>query len=161
MKNTLISYNTESIKTKEKTIEVMDYFSKDVYIADLKDDPEIKDLLRVIRVQDDDTFEKISYRLYNSSNYWDIILLLNNRDPLFDTAYNFDVLEKYSEDRLQDIVNDYTKKENPLDEEYQAVLKDKYLDEAMQENEKMRILSVPRPEQINSLIMILKKRGYL
>lgn len=161
MKNTLISYNTESIKTKQKTIEVRDYFSKEVYIADLKDDPEIKDLLRVIRVQDDDTFEKISYRLYNSSNYWDIILLLNNRDPLFDTAYNFDVLEKYSEDRLQDIVNDYAKKENPLDEEYQAVLKDKYLDEAMQENEKMRILSVPRPEQINSLIMILKKRGYL
>ena len=159
MKNTMISYNTETIKTKENTIEVVDYFSKDVYIADLKDDPEIKDLLRVIRIQDDDTFEKISYRLYNSSNYWDIILLLNNRDPLFSISYNFDVLENSAEQRLKKITKDYKKK--PLSKEYVSLMKEGYLEEEIQDNEKMRILSVPRPEQINSLIMILKKRGYL
>ena len=48
------------------------------------------------------TLEKISYDLYGSSQYWDILLLVNNRMPIFDMPYDYDVISEVGETMTQD-----------------------------------------------------------
>lgn len=48
------------------------------------------------------TLEKISYDLYGSSQYWDILLLINNRMPIFDMPYDYDVISEVGETMTAD-----------------------------------------------------------
>src|SRR5574344_1718437 len=84
MKNTILKFDYEEL---DEFI-VPDYFSKSNDISYLVQ--EIKDYLEVYKINDNDKLERISYELYGTTDYWDILLLLNGRDPLFDFPYDYD-----------------------------------------------------------------------
>ena len=52
-------------------------------------------------VSNNEPLEKISYDLYDSTEYWDVLLLLNERSPLFDMAYDYDVIAEAGETATQ------------------------------------------------------------
>lgn len=84
MKNTILKYNQIEVDD----FVVSDYFSKKISISDfITSHP---NLFSSYRVMDDEKLENISYQLYGTSDYWDLLLMLNDMNPLIDMPYNSD-----------------------------------------------------------------------
>ena len=97
MINTLLTYDLEEL---DEFI-VSDYTSKkvDIYnlFQEMKDNGTLADFLEVYRISDDDKLERISYSIYGTPDYWDILLQINDRNPLFQMPYNLDTTFEIAE----------------------------------------------------------------
>ena len=51
--------------------------------------------------------ENIAYKLYNDPKYYDILMLLNQRDMLFDMVYTFDTIKDIVEEETNNYFNEY------------------------------------------------------
>ena len=96
LSNTLTNFTRRTVDTYS----VMDYKSINMnsiydYINTLS-----PDTFDWYQVQDDDKWERISLELYQNTDYWDVLLILNQRNPLTDLPFSFDVISKLSEDRI-------------------------------------------------------------
>ena len=67
MKNTVLKFDYEEL---DEFI-VSDYFSKKVDVYSLID--QIKDYVSAYKISDNDKLERISYELYGTTDYWDIL----------------------------------------------------------------------------------------
>lgn len=65
------------------------------------------------QISNNTTLEKISYDLYGSSQYWDILLLVNNRMPIFDMPYDYDVISEVGETMTRDYEERIYRKDIP------------------------------------------------
>lgn len=53
-----------------------------------------KNWIKEKRIPNNMTLEKVSYDLYQTTKYWDVILLLNERTPIWDMPYDYDVISE-------------------------------------------------------------------
>ena len=116
LKNTLLNFDhiniddVENITTSknESTLNVTP--SLDISFYDRIKIQKIKDVISsmneawfsYVLVPQNSTLEKISYDLYGSKDYWDILLLVNERMPLFDMYYDYDIISEAGETSLKE-----------------------------------------------------------
>ena len=165
MKNTLLGYTNlvNSFNIKELTqYSYEDYTEKDIKaiskLAELESDTYIDYYI----MQDDEKIETISYELYGTTDYWDILMIINNRDPLFDMSYNFDLLSDSTKINVDNYLNNIYNGPNieNVNLDYYNEFVDSYKDEVLEKNEVLRTLKIILPSKIMDFIKIIKESGF-
>lgn len=116
LKNTLLNFDhiniddVENVTTSknESTLNVTP--SLDISFYDRIKIQKIKDVISsmneawfsYVLVPQNSTLEKISYDLYGSKDYWDILLLVNERMPIFDMYCDYDIISEAGETALKE-----------------------------------------------------------
>lgn len=136
MKNSILNFEREVIDN----ISVTDY--KTLNLDSLRDLLNNKSYLKYIELKYNDLIENVSYKYYKNSAYWDLLLVMNNRDALFDMVYNFDT--------VVDIVDEIT--ENYFRKDYQGKVSEEFI-EWYKENKKIKISNL---NENNVILFILK-----
>lgn len=154
MKNKVLEFEKEELDD----FIVSDYFSKPVHLID--DIADFSDFLETYRMTDNDKIERISYELYGTTDYWDIIILLNGREALFNMAYDFDMLDE-STSFLINFYKANIYSNGILPEERETSLRDEIEDLSDKDNEKYRFIKVPRPARMGDFLRLLKSKGYI
>jgi len=88
MKNTILNFDSKKVVLDGIEFEVPDYFSKDINIMEFIKTLNPLDFFVKYTVQNNITLEKISFDLYGTTDYWDILALINDIDPLVSTPYD-------------------------------------------------------------------------
>jgi hypothetical protein len=155
MKNTVLKFDYEDLEE----FVVSDYFSAPNDISYLVH--EIKDYLEVYKINDNDKLERISYELYGTTDYWDILLLLNGRDPLFDFPYDYDAIydsaRKFANKYMYYIYSGAPLIVGPV----AAALYEEFLQKYIDTNESNRFMFIVKPNKIGEFIKVLKDNGHL
>lgn len=160
MKNTILDFDYEEIElTDEWTADVSDYFSKDISIWDLWEN--VQDYIQTYKIQNNDKLERISYELYGTTDYWDILALLNQRDPLFQMPYDYTTLYENASNYLNQYIY-YIYSHAPLnDTERIQELLDEFINDFDEVNETNRYIYIIKPSKIGEFIKLLKDNSYL
>lgn len=101
MTNSMLKYDTIEMDNYIVT----DYTSKNFKTIYERLDEFPKIMFGTYLMEDNDKLERIAFELYNNEDYWDLLLLLNNRDPLFHMAYYNDYLYSLKNEELTKLVN--------------------------------------------------------
>ena len=152
LKNTLLNFDTINIDdvtnvTISKTENSLNVTpSLNVQFYDRNKIQKIKNVISTMNdawfsyvlVPQNSTLEKISYDLYESKDYWDILLLVNERMPLFDMYYDYDIISEAGETTLQEYENKVYRKKilSDVRERLRVKMQENY--EA--ENENLKII---------------------
>jgi|SaaInl8_200m_RNA_FD_contig_21_2030988_length_1509_multi_5_in_0_out_0_2 hypothetical protein len=144
--NTVINYKKVTIDNKE----IEDYTS--IYFGNMKKyvsecDGDFFDWHFSV---DDDKMERISYELYGSEHYWDILVLINSRDPLFDMPYNGDTVLSMSEDKTEEYRSGVFK--NSFTTEHTAYMTEEYNKIISERNESFRALRIVKPNKFQEFM---------
>lgn len=111
-----------------------------------------EDFFSWYQAADGDKIEKISHDVYGTTKYWDILILLNDRNPLFDMSYSFDARSEIVEEKLN-YYNDNVKSLNNT--RYQELF-DEFMHELDVKNELLRAVKIVEPTKITEFI----RKGY-
>lgn len=161
MKNTVLKFNTreENIKIDGDVFKnAPDYFSKSIKLHELT--KEFNDMLTIYKIQNNDKLERISYEIYGTTDYWDILLLLNNRDPLFEMPYDDDFIENSSTEFVN-FYRNYVYFNSPLMQKRTDELYREFSEKFKENNEKYRYIKIVKPSKINDFISFLKKNKFM
>lgn len=151
MKNTILNFD----KAEIDNFIVQDYSSKKVDIFSLKEVDEIKDNIVTISVDNNDTLEKISHRIYGSTDYWDILAILNDRDSIFGLSFDDDIVEIMAKRKYEKYISSFT--DNII---FGDRLFNEILNEELSLNEEKRKLKIIHPSQIFKITTILRKQKF-
>ena len=154
MKNTVLIYDTEEL---DEFI-VSDYFSKKITVFDLI--PDIGDYLAIYKLQDNDKLEKISFDLYKTTDYWDILLMLNDRNPLFEMPYETDAITTQAETLIDKYCNNIYVN-HPMEITSLTRFTEKFMADFNSLNESYRYLYVIQPTRMGDFIKLLKDNNYI
>jgi hypothetical protein len=155
LKNSVINFTN---RINENT-SIEDYFSFDLkgVLEFVENYPENQ--FDFYLMQDDDKLERISLELYGNANYWDILLLINGKDALFDMPYNFDTVAKLALSNAEK----YAKKVSTfltLSDAHKAEMTEVYEEKFRRENETNRLLKIVKPEYMQTFIQNAYEEGY-
>ena len=160
MINTLLTYDLEEL---DEFI-VSDYTSKkvDIYnlFQEMKDNGTLADFLEVYRISDDDKLERISYSIYGTPDYWDILLQINDRNPLFQMPYNLDTTFEIAE-AMWNNYSDNVYFQSPLDSNLLQSLIDEEIERLKEKNEFYRFIYIIKTSKMNEFLKILRERDYI
>lgn len=161
MKNTILKYDKEDITIDlgfSDNFSVSDFFSKNTVISDLL----IANisLMEIYQMQTDDKLERVSQELYGSPDYWDLLCLLNDRNPLFGVAYNFTNISDFAAAKLE-LYENVIYSHSPLLQQRSDELLNEILSNADKDNEKLRFIYVVKPSRLNEFISILKANKFI
>lgn len=156
MKNTVLKFKKEKIGKRR----VSDYFSRNVRIDDIGERfPEIGKLLKTGIIDDNSTLESLTNYLYSNPNLWDFIMLLNNRDPLFDLPYDYDTIVALSNSKYEKFIEQHPRVS--ITEERKEEMIQAFIDEISIENEKNRDIIAVDAGNLTKVITILRQEGVL
>lgn len=165
MKNTVLNFDKEEVNlntTEFKDVNISNYFSKDINVYNiLTDDDNINDYIDTYKMSDDDRLERISYDLYGTTDYWDILMLINERSSLFEMSYNFDVISEDNTSFVDNYFNSIYSQAPLLNAERIEALSSEYLTDNVSKNETYRYINVVKPSKITQFLTLLKARGYV
>lgn len=105
------------------------------------------------------TLEKASYDLYGTPNYWDLLLLINRYEPLFDTVFTYDTLVSISEDKTEELNSLLFNGLLPVN--IKSHIQDNYYKKYSKRNEINRVLKYIKPEHVNKFLSEGLALGYL
>lgn len=109
-------------------------------------------------MKDDDKLERIALELYNNADYWDILLIINGKDALFDLPYNFDTLSSFAEEKAhayREEVSELLTLSDAHVEQMVAV----YEEQFRKENEENRALRIVKPTRMQEFIQAAYDAG--
>ena len=146
-KDFLLSKSKEKFTIDNNTFEIDDYTN----ILDISDILEqYKGELSEYQVSNDERIEVISFNIYRSSDYWDLLLLINN----IKLPVNQDKLEK----RLNEIYSEWLDTFGKNKTEAQKLEKHQELEqELFLENEKYRIIKYINIDKISEIKAMIKE----
>lgn len=144
-KDFLVAITKENFQVDNNIFELDDYTN----LADVSEIlNEYKEEMLDYQVSNDERIEVASYNIYESANYWDLLLLINNIRDWRELPVNQDKLDK----KLNEVYSEWLEvfgkfKSEPAKEE-----KYKELEEAIfLENERYRNIRYIKKEKINEL----------
>ena len=150
-KDFLLSKSKEKFTINNNTFEIDDYTN----ILDISEILEqYKGELSEYQVSNDERIEVISFNIYRSSDYWDLLLLINNIKDFRKLPVNQDKLEK----RLNEIYSEWldifgkNKTEAQKLEKFQELEQELFL-----ENEKYRIIKYINIDKISEIKAMIKE----
>jgi len=152
MKNKyLIFDDIEFLDTKVKNITTMNL------LPDIPEKYFGNDYLLQIKTQDDSLLEAISFNLYESTDYWDILLVLNGMRSMNELPVNYDIVLNRA-DRKMSL---WKKRGKLLPGEFtDEVIQKKYkeiLEEEVEKNEKYRFIKYIASDDMSELTSDLEK----
>lgn len=160
MTNTILNYNLEEL---DEFI-ISDYFSKqiDLYsiLQEFTDAGTLSDYVQLYRIQDDDKIERISYDIYGTTDYWDMLVQLNDKQPLFEMPYNLDALINASSEFWKDY-SEMLYFQAPLSDSVLQVLIDAEIEKMKELNEVYRFMYIIKPTKLQEFLKILRERDYI
>lgn len=154
MKNTILNYSTETVDNYTVSI----YNSKDFYSLYKKTLLYDSSMYDYYQMGENDKLERISYELYGTANYWDILLIINNIDPLLDMYYSFD----YVYDMAETTKDNYTEKISPLvnlSDDQKEYLSNFYLNMYQDKTDSHRTIKIVKPHLIQEFIRLAYNDG--
>jgi hypothetical protein len=104
MKNTIIKHDIREVDEFKYSDYTSRNFRTILTMPELSDTTYFDYLISGV----DQTVEQISYELYGTADYWDLLILINDRDPLFDIPYNFDVLSELARKKIEKYTAKYS-----------------------------------------------------
>lgn len=108
------------------------------------------EIFEFYQVDNTDRFERIALELYGNANYWDILMIINKRNPLTGLPFDFDFISNLSEDTILEYEAEIYKKTVPQVErdlmytEYEKVL--------FTANEANRIIKIIKPSRLSEFL---------
>jgi len=145
MKNTILKYDRiTSIK-----FDCGDYTSKKFRIVLEMTEVNDTNYIEYIELYDNQTIEQVSFILYGSADYWDILVLINDIDPIFDMSYEYDILSDISVRQVTKYLADYSGvyRDDTFDR-----LNSIKLTQNIENNEKNRKIKVIKPSRLFDFI---------
>lgn len=160
MTNTLLNYTLEEL---DEFI-VPDYFSRkiDLYnlIQEFSEAGTLEYYLATYKIADDDKLERISYDIYGTTNYWDLLLQLNDKNPLFEMPYSLDTVIDSSEEYWNNYSN-LLYFQAPLNDIVLQTLIDEEIEKMKEQNEKYRFLYIIKTTKMQEFLKLLRDKDYL
>lgn len=155
MKNTLLVFDTEEVGDFISP----NYFSKKIDLYNFLTDDIKKNFCYTYKIDDNDKIERISYSLYKTTDYWDLLLLLNGRESLSDMPYDY---ETYTNtiDQFIDEYNSNYYSNYPLNDTKLSDLKTEFYEKERHLNESFRYMLVIKPEKLQEFLKLIKLAGY-
>jgi uncharacterized membrane protein YheB (UPF0754 family) len=156
MKNTIFNFNTIVFGD----FAVHDFaFQKKIY--NLLNLTELNDLnyIDYIQLENNQTFDMVSDILYDTTDYWDLLSSINEKNPLFDIAFSDELFNNYG----TQMANLYEEKvsEQKLSPEIYNMLKDRFSSRSEEINEGNRIIKVIKPEKLSDFLKILRDNNII
>ena len=150
-KDFLLSKSKEKFTIDNNTFEIDDYTN----ILDISNILEqYKGELLEYQVSNDERIEVISFNIYRSSDYWDLLLLINDIKDFRKLPVNQDKLEK----RLNEIYSEWLDAFGKNKTEAQKLEKHQELEqELFLENEKYRIIKYINIDKISEIKAMIKE----
>jgi len=111
------------------------------------------------QLQDNDKLEKVSLDVYGDADYWDILLIINKKNALFDMPYDYDTLlnmADYKTAKYEKEIN----KNNRLPEITREAMLKAFRTKYVADNETFRIIKIVRPSKIQAFIQGGYEAGY-
>jgi hypothetical protein len=59
------------------------------------------DFFDYYQLQNNPSIEAVAYDIYGIADFWDIIMIINDRNPLFDLPYDYDTLTEFVESKIE------------------------------------------------------------
>lgn len=161
LKNTLQSYDRSAVPMDDiegsgakEIYSVTDYTSVDhSKVRDFIDTLSL-DYFDWYQLQNNTNLEKVALDLYGNADYWDIFIIVNHRNPLFEFPYDYDTLVSMAENK----VAEYTSKvygQELSTEAYNALLEN-YKNELVTDAEKFRVIKIVKPTRVYEFL----QKGY-
>ena len=154
MKNTIVNYDKRVVGDYI----VADYTSKNFKDISTYMDSVDRSMFDHYVMQDDDKLERIALELYGIADYWDILLLINFRDPLFELPLNFDTLSNMADAKAATYKSDvYT---GEMGDSTLALLAETFLAEMDKTNGDYSVLKIIKPSRIYEFLQGGYEGGY-
>lgn len=153
LKNTILNFS----RAESGGYSVSDYLSKD--ITELLDyiDTFSSDYFSWYQLQNNDSIERVAQDIYGNADYWDILLLVNRKNPLVDMPYHFDAVYNNAEATVQDYSDDIY---GTIPDNVQAIMLEAYTKELSEKNESFRIMRIITPSKMSSFLQKGFEDGY-
>ena len=160
MTNSILNYTNEEL---DEFI-VPDYFSKkiDIYtvLQEFSEAGTLGEYVVSYRMSDDDKLERISYDIYGTPIYWDLLLQINDKVPLFEMPYSLDTIIASSEEYWNNYSN-LLYFQAPLNSGVLQALIDEEIEKMKEINEIYRIIYIIKPTKLQEFLKILRDKDYL
>jgi len=148
-KNSLLKFKTQEYYD-EKGVTQKDGKSVTLIVPDYKsiDFNKVYKLLSMcpeswfqwVKLQNHTNLEKLAFDLYGSANYWDILLIINGRMPLFEFPYDYDVIELIVDNMTDEYIKRTYKKE--VSDKVRERIRLMFSDKVAEDNERYRYIKV-------------------
>lgn len=106
------------------------------------------------QLQNNSNLEKVALDLYGNPDYWDILIVVNHRNPLFEFPYDYDTLTNIVESDIADYISNVYGKD--LTNISYNALYENYKNKMVADAEIWRIIKIVKPSKIYEFI----QRGY-
>ena len=128
----LFSRNTLSVKDQNIEFLIRDYTNL-VSIQEILD--KYKEYIQIYQVLEDERLDTISYKLYGTTDYWDMLVLLNDLKCMTDLPVNYDKVENRARQKHEDWTKIFGKQKT---KEQIASKYEEFLEQEIANNEKYR-----------------------
>ena len=110
-----------------------------------------------VLVHQNSALEKISYELYGSKDYWDILLLLNERMPIFEMYYDYDIISEAGETGIEEYENKVYRKK--ILSSVRERLRIKLQENQEKENENLKIIKYIKKDYLYDFLNFLNSNN--
>ena len=128
----LFSRDTLSVKDQNIEFLIRDYTNL-VSIQEILD--KYKEYIQIYQVLEDERLDTISYKLYGTTDYWDMLVLLNDLKCMTDLPVNYDKVENRARQKHEDWTRIFGKQKT---KEQIASKYEEFLEQEIANNEKYR-----------------------
>ena len=128
----LFSRDTLSVKDKNIEFLIRDYTNL-VSIQEILD--KYKEYIQIYQVLEDERLDTISYKLYGTTDYWDMLVLLNDLKCMTDLPVNYDKVENRARQKHEEWTKIFGKQKT---KEQIASKYEEFLEQEIANNEKYR-----------------------
>lgn len=155
MKNSILNFEKEEVNN----FIVSDYFSKNINLYSIITDTIKNEYFSIYRIMDNDKIERISYELYGTTDYWDLLLLINDRNALDGMTYDFETCSS----AVESYINKY-EFEIYSNKDFSTQRRDELIQEFDEKyklrSEANRYLFIVNPSKMQDFLKIIKLAGF-
>lgn len=155
MKNSIINFE----KIEVDDFIVSDYFSKNIYLYSIITENIKKDFFITYRISDNDKIERISFELYGTTDYWDLLLLINDREALCGITYDFETCTANVESYVSKYEKEIYSNKDITDIRMNELLNEFY-EKYKTRNEMNRYMFVVKPSKMQDFLKLIKLAGF-
>ena len=111
----------------------------------------------ILELSNNTALEKISWQIYKSPDYWDVLLLVNDIDPMYGMPYDYDIVSEGTTAAIDEYATRIYKKRLP-DKDRQR-LHDALASKDSEANEEHRKIYYIYPDRIYEIRQMLYEQG--
>lgn len=153
MKNSVLTYDSiVSDGYSHQDYSSRDYTKIHSYVETCTDD-----LFEWYRMNDNDKMERVSYELYGTTDYWDILIMINDLNPLYGLPYAYDIQDTAADETVAKYIAAHPESNIPdVHAEYMHAAYEAYY---IHENELGRVIRIVKPSKLQEFLRKGREMG--